>query len=100
LKSKKLFLCSPLPSLWSEELHNMSELFNLKQIYLGNLIKSELESNSDLGKQIKVEIDVGKIIGDDCFDELLIEKFFKVEKMKFYSTFPQVSQKFILCMII
>ena len=52
----------------------VSEKYNIPHISTGDLLRSVIESGSDLGKSIKAEIDKGHFVSDELILELLKQR--------------------------
>lgn len=52
----------------------VSEKYNIPHISTGDLLRSVIESGSDLGKNIKAEIDKGHFVSDELILELLKQR--------------------------
>lgn len=52
----------------------VSEKYNIPHISTGDLLRSVIESGSDLGKSIKIEIDKGHFVSDELILELLKQR--------------------------
>ena len=55
----------------------VSEKYNIPHISTGDLLRSVIETGSDLGKNIKAEIDKGHLVSDEFILELLRQRLSK-----------------------
>ena len=52
---------------------NIVKNFNSYKISTGDLLRVEMKKNTDLGKEIKTEIDRGSLVSDDIINNLIVK---------------------------
>lgn len=72
--------------------------YNLNHISTGDLLREEINSNSDLGKRIAEIIDGGNLVNDDLMIEMLDKKISElgVEKGIIFDGFPRTENQAIM----
>ncbi|MDD4251142.1 MAG: nucleoside monophosphate kinase, partial [Candidatus ainarchaeum sp.] len=63
----------------------VSEKFGLTQISTGDLIRSEVASNSILGKKLSIIINNGQLVSDDIVGEMLEKKLRELSLISDYA---------------
>ncbi len=87
MATKSLFI-SPVPYEWKAKRDDLAEQYNARIISTGDLLRSEIKSQSDLGNSIKKDLDAGKLLAPHLLIELLDKAFFDPEEDLFLIGFP------------
>lgn len=84
----KVIFFSPLTSLWSEDLNKLSSLINAEVVSVGELVKSEIKKQSELGISINALMQKGDVIYPDIVSELISKRFFNDSTSKILVNYP------------
>ena len=84
----KIIFSSPFPPLWSKGVSEIASLLDAKVVYIGDLLRAEVKSNSLLGEEIKTVFDSGQILKPDLVSELLSQRFFNDSDNKILVNYP------------
>lgn len=84
----KLIFTSPFYPLWSEGVLQMASLLNARVVHVGDLLRSEIKSTSELGKEIKTALDSGEPLRPDIISELVLLRFFDDSSNRILINYP------------
>lgn len=84
----KIIFSSPFSPLWSKGVSEIASFLDAKVVYIGDLLRAEVKSNSLLGEEIKTVFDSGQILKPDLVSELLSQRFFNDSDNKILVNYP------------
>jgi len=84
----KIIFASPFNPLWSKGVSELASILGAEVVFIGDLLRMELKSNSSLEKQIEEFLKSGETLKPAVINDLLSQRFFHDSTSKILINYP------------
>jgi len=85
----KILFISPVTTIWSSDLRLLGNMIEAEVVYLGDMIRSEIKSGTEIGNDFKSVIENGDLVSPELVCKLLQVRFFSDQANKILVHYPR-----------
>lgn len=85
----KIIFISPVSTIWSNDLRLLGDMIDAEIVYLGDMIRNEIKSETEIGKEFKSVIESAGLVSPEMVCKLLQIRFFNDQTNKILVHYPR-----------